>query len=75
MKCDMAKMTICLLQKFSSDGLRQYWDGLPLQCTTRVSDGFVAHASRPKLFLALFLKGSLISQLENLDFDIFVSRL
>ena len=34
----MATTSICLLQKFSSNGIRKYWDGLPLQCTTHISD-------------------------------------
>ena len=40
MNSGMATMAVCLLQKLSDDGLRYYWDALPLQCTTRVSDGF-----------------------------------
>ena len=40
MNCGMATMTACLLQKLSSNGLYLYQGGLPLQCTTRVSDGF-----------------------------------
>ena len=30
----------CVLQKFNGDGLSFYWDGLLLQCTACVSDGF-----------------------------------
>ena len=67
MNCDMAAMTLCLLQKlwrghndchlqkFSSDGLHYYWDGLPLQCTTHFSDGFASCASGSKPLLALLM--------------------
>ena len=30
----------CVLQKLNGDGLCLYCDGLPLQCSTLVSDGF-----------------------------------
>ena len=46
--------SIRLLQKLSGNGLCQYWDGRPPQCTARGSDGFVIHASRPKPLSALF---------------------
>ena len=31
----------CVLQKLNADDLHEYWDVLPLQCTTRLTDGFV----------------------------------
>ena len=50
MNCGSATMTFCVLQKLSSDGPRSYRYGLPLQYTTRISDGFAARASRTKPF-------------------------
>ena len=38
-------MSVSLLQKLSSNGLHLYRDALPIQFTTRVSEGFVACAS------------------------------
>ena len=46
----MATTSVYLLEKFSGDGLHSYLDGLPLQCTTRVSDGaMVAHVQHTHL--------------------------
>ena len=42
-------MSTCLVTEFKQQmGYINYLDGRPPQCTTHVSDGFVAHASGPK---------------------------
>ena len=54
MNCGVAWWVPVSSLKLSSNGLCQYLDGWPPQCTTHVSDGFEACASRPKPLSALF---------------------